>query len=91
MDQRRRELAEMVNAWDPAGLVQHGAPVDEYDSVVDDVLRALGRGDSPTALARYLAARLPEHFGVRVPDPGPFVERAVAWYRSRCRVTADDE
>ena len=81
--QRRRELAEMVNAWDPVGLIAMGAPDDEYGCIVDDVLGALERGDSAATLAGYLAAHLPEHFGVRVADPGPFVERAVAWYRTR--------
>ena len=84
-ESRRRwgELTELVNAWDPVGLIAMGAPGDEYDCVVGDVLRALERGESAAGLAGLLATHLPEHFGSAVANPKPFAEQAVAWYNAR--------
>jgi hypothetical protein len=73
----------MVNAWDPIGLIEMGAPVDEYDCVVGDVMRALERRDSPEQLATFLAAHIADHFGLPPADTRPFAEQAVAWYASR--------
>jgi len=81
----------MVNAWDPVGLIAVGAPGNEYDCVVDDVLAALERGDSAANLSRHLATHLPEHFGIPVSEPRPFVERAVAWYRALGATGAADD
>jgi hypothetical protein len=80
---RWREMTEMVNGWDPIGLIEMGAPLDEYDCVVGDVMRALERKDSPEQLATFLAAHIAEHFGLAPSDPRPFAEQAVAWYTSR--------
>ena len=84
--QRRwREMTEMVNTWGPVGLLQMGAPPDEYDCVVGDVLRALERGGNVERLADYLATHIPEHFGSTVRDTRPFAEQAVAWYSAHWR------
>jgi len=76
-------MTEMVNAWDPIGLIEMGAPLDEYDCVVGDVMRALERKDSPEQLAVFLAAHIADHFGLAPSDPRPFADQAVAWYASR--------
>jgi hypothetical protein len=80
---RWREMTEMVNAWDPVGLLQGGAPLDEYDCLVGDVMRGLERRDSPKQLATFLAAHIADHFGLPPSDPLPFAEQAVSWYASR--------
>ena len=80
---RWREMTEMVNAWDPVGLISDGAPLDEYDCIVGDVMRGLERKDSPEQLATYLTAHIADHFGVQPRDPFPFVEQAVDWYATR--------
>lgn len=84
-DSRRRwrEMTDLVNEWDPIGLLAMGCPPDEYDCVVGDVLRALERGDGAAQLSDFLAAHLAEHFGAEPRDPGPFATRAVAWYALR--------
>jgi hypothetical protein len=76
-------MTEMVNAWDPVGLLEMGAPPDEYDCVVGDVLRALERGDSPERLAGFLVTHIGEHFGSAPRNPGSFAAQAVAWYSAR--------
>jgi hypothetical protein len=80
---RWREMTQMVNAWDPIGLIEMGAPLDEYDCVVGDVMRALERKDSSEQLANFLRAHIAEHFGLPPSDPSPFAVQAVAWYASR--------
>lgn len=80
---RWREMTELVNAWDPIGLIEMGAPLDEYDCVVGDVMRALERKDSPEQIATFLTVHIAEHFGVAPSDPRPFARQAVAWYASR--------
>ena len=76
-------MTMMINEWDPLGLIGMGCPLDEYDCVVGDVLRALERGQAADTLARSLAAEIIEHFGSAPSDVGPFAERAVLWDRSR--------
>jgi hypothetical protein len=76
-------MTEMVNAWDPIGLIEMGAPPDEYDCVVGDVMRALERKDSPQQMALYLEAHITDHFGSIPRDPLPFATQAVSWYAAR--------
>jgi hypothetical protein len=80
---RWRELTAMVNEWDPVGLIAAGAPNDEYDCIVGDVLRALERGDSEAALAHYLKEHIGDHFGADPGDPAAFAIKAAVWYRAR--------
>ncbi len=40
---RWRELRDAVNEWDPVGLIELGAPVDEYECLVGPLMRMLGK------------------------------------------------
>jgi GrpB-like predicted nucleotidyltransferase (UPF0157 family) len=86
----RRELEALVKAWDPIGLIALGAPVDEYACIVGPTLSLLQRHASYAEIARYLLTEFRDHFGVTIADPAPFVERAVAWFRSRRPVVIVD-
>jgi hypothetical protein len=76
-------MTVMVNEWDPLGLIGMGCPLDEYDCVVSDVLRALERGETADDLARNLATEIAQHFGSAPSDAGPFAKKAILWYHSR--------
>lgn len=81
--QRFSELRDLVNAWDPVGLIASGARLDEYDCIVGPVLRRLEEHQSATMIAAYLSTEFNEHFGVPARDPEVFAEQAVAWYSQR--------
>jgi hypothetical protein len=48
-DYKRAQLLvkKIVNAWDPCGLLQGGAPEDEFDPEINDIVRLLPRIKSP--------------------------------------------
>ena len=81
--QRWRELRDMVNAWDPVGLMAIGAPPDEYEDIVSEVLRALERRESAQQLAASLTGYIPAQYGSGPRDPSAFAAQAVEWYESR--------
>lgn len=56
MDARRYERAvaivkQIVDEADPEGLLELGAPADEYDDHAADAARRLLRGDDPSDIA----------------------------------------
>ena len=81
--EQMRELQALFNEWDPAGLLNLGAPSDEYECLVGPTLSRLSQGLSAGALASWLTAHIADHFGVPPGDAGPFAERAAEWYRSQ--------
>jgi hypothetical protein len=78
---RMRELQELVNEWDPAGLLAIGAPKDEYDCLVGPILSRLARSATAPELAEWVTSHVADHFGVRPANPHRFVQKVVAWYR----------
>ncbi|HMC23036.1 MAG TPA: hypothetical protein VKL19_14385 [Thermoanaerobaculia bacterium] len=78
---RRGQLLTLLNGWDPAGLLDAGAPRDEYDCIVDNLLDLLSRTTSETEVTAFLKQEVSEHFGVAAPDAYRFAAKAVAWFR----------
>jgi hypothetical protein len=85
--QRWRELRDLVNAWDPVGLIAAGAPEDEYECIVGPVLRLLERDAAHAAIVDYLVGECSDHFGVPIGEPGAreFVVRVAGWYQRQWR------
>ena len=83
--QRWRELRDLVNTWDPIGLIAIGAPQDEYECVVAPVLRLLEQGASQEAIVSYLAGECSDHFGAPIAESSAreFAARAKTWYQLR--------
>jgi len=82
---RRRwsELRELVNAWDPIGVIGIGAPLDEYDCLIGPLLRMLESGESDKAIVAYLHREGTEHFGVVLHNADAFAVQAKDWYEQR--------
>lgn len=66
--QRLRELRDLVNAWDPIGLIAAGAPEDEYECLVGPVLRLLEQGVSQEVIGSYVAGECRDHFGAPIAE-----------------------
>jgi len=67
--ERYRELRELVNRWDPIGVMDDPEwPRDEYECLVGPVLRRLEEGAPVSALAAFPRGELTDHFGLSTPD-----------------------
>jgi hypothetical protein len=80
---RYAELRELVNSWDPVGLIEAGLPEDEYDCVVGPILRRLEERQNAAAIAAFLDSEFCDHFGAVARDSSSFAVRAVSWYTER--------
>ena len=76
-------LLDLIDAWDPVGLLKTGAPKDEYDCLVGPILSQLKGGATPKQLTAWLHSHIAEHFGVPSTDAGAFAERVCAWHRAQ--------
>jgi hypothetical protein len=77
---RWRELRSLVNAWDPIGLIEAGAPEDEYECIVGPLMRMLEERASQATMNSFLLREFDEHFRVPIDDSSDFVRSAAAWY-----------
>jgi hypothetical protein len=64
LKQRFAELRDLVNEWDPIGLIEAGAPRDEYECLVGPILRRLEAQNPVHEIAGFLDHQMVEHFGV---------------------------
>lgn len=82
---RRRwaELRALVAEWDPLGLLGLGAPADEYDCLINPLMRLLDDGVTAEQVSAFLLREFSGHFGVDFPPDDAervrFAERARAW------------
>jgi hypothetical protein len=75
-----RGLQDLIDEWDPVGLLKLGAPKDEYDCLVAPILSRLERGESSDQLAAWLGSHIADHFGVPCADAHRFAAKALAWH-----------
>lgn len=87
---RRDELLTLLNGWDPADLLEAGAPRDQYESVVDELLAELARAAGKEDIAAFLERAIRESFGVTPKDSLQFATRAVTWYELASREDASE-
>jgi hypothetical protein len=76
-------LQDLIDSWDPIGLLQIGAPKDEYECLVGPILSHLERGDDPVELATWLQSYIADHFEVSSPDARAFAKKVWAWHREQ--------
>lgn len=87
---RWRELRDAVNDWDPIGLIELGAPKDEYECLVGHLIRMLENENSPTEIGNYLKQHIPDHFGVSLPEGiHGFTEGIFKWFQIDLKKTTE--
>jgi hypothetical protein len=62
----RKKLSQLVNKWDPLGLIKIGSPEDEYDCLSDKVYSMLNRNVQEEAMITEIALEFENHFGCPV-------------------------
>ena len=58
------ELNKIVNDWDPAGFLKLGAPDDEYDCIVGQIIKKELYKESEEKIKEWIEIELDEHFGI---------------------------
>jgi hypothetical protein len=56
-------VRDLFNSFDPCGLIQGGAPVDEYDCLTTQILSGLYQGMPKQELVDLIITELDQHFG----------------------------
>ena len=81
---RWRQFQDLAFAWDPIGVADSREWVaNEYDCVVDPVLRMLERDATEAEITDFLMAELRDHFGLS-PDTARearFAATVKRWYQ----------
>lgn len=77
-DPARSALREVLNDWDPIGVIEHGAPADEYDCLITPVLHRLDGGAQAGGIAAFLRSEPAGHFGLDPDRHGIDVESVAA-------------
>lgn len=60
----RRQLRELLIAWDPIGVADVPEGADEYDCMISPLMHQLHAGTSVAALRCWLIKEVDEHFGM---------------------------
>jgi hypothetical protein len=85
---RWRELRDAVNDWDPIGLIELGAPKDEYECLVGPLMQMLENEKAPTEIGNYLKQYIPNHFGASLPEGiQGFTEEIFKWFQTNWKKT----
>lgn len=66
------KVQELVNSFDPCGLIDSGAPIDEYDCLTNQILSAINTGKTRTEIHNLILHEIEFHFGT--PDLETLVE-----------------
>jgi hypothetical protein len=78
----QRQLQDLIDQWDPVGLLRIGAPPDEYDCLAAPMLGRLAKSATASELSEWLTSYCKEHFGVPARGPRGFAAKAFKWYRA---------
>ena len=84
--ERYRGLLDLVNRWDPIGVLgDPDWPRGEYECVVGALLRRLEEGAPVADVAGFLHHEFTGHFGLAITPAAalPWAAEATAWYAAR--------
>ncbi|MFD0675256.1 hypothetical protein [Cohnella sp. GCM10027633] len=56
----------LVNQWDPIGLIDGGAPKDEYDCISVQLIEFLIQGKKNNEIYEFIVHELDDHFGMGI-------------------------
>lgn len=81
MRDRVGELRDLLNDWDFIGVFDPETNTDEYDCMIDPLLRKLSANANTSDIVQFLNDEITGHFGmsVGVVEAGPMAERLTAW------------
>jgi hypothetical protein len=87
------KIRELLNAWDPIGLIALEAPEDEYDPEVRAIYRVLrsGKAQSGEELSPRIAAILNEYFGAKfaAENCSDVAKNIWSWWQGKARNPGD--
>jgi hypothetical protein len=80
---QENELRDLLNEWDFIGVVDPPINTDEYDCMIQPLMRMLAAGAEAKDVARFLDGEITGHFGMSpgVVETAPMAERLTAWWR----------
>jgi hypothetical protein len=81
----RRQLRELLLAWDAIGVAGAPEAADEYDCMLSPLMHQLHEGADEVKIREWLSDEVQEHFGMRT-DPdreGLLANQIVDWWRRR--------
>ncbi|MDI4645811.1 hypothetical protein [Cohnella hashimotonis] len=76
------QLEPIVNEWDPIGLINGGAPKDEYDCITVQLISLLQQGRDQKDIFEFIIHELDDHFGMGIETiKGDYKERFIKKHR----------
>lgn len=71
-----------MNSWDPIGLIEGGAPEDEYDCISVQLISLLREGKDHNDIFEFILHELDAHFGMDINSVSDgFREQFIKKYR----------
>ena len=85
-------LRQLIWEWDPIGVADI-APGDEYDCLIQPLLRRLHDGADRSAISTYLREELTEHFGLNLAHHATdaVADRIVTWWARAASTLMDPD
>ena len=73
-----------MNDWDFIGVFDPETNTDEYDCMIEPLLRRLLAGAGPGDIRQFLDDEITGHFGMSagVVETGPMAERLTTWWQA---------
>ena len=81
---QHQELTKIINEWDPYGLLDGGAPSDEFAHEVSKILTELKKATSVDEVAQIVANVFTENFGEEflIKDCENVSKEIFVWYQN---------
>ncbi|WP_220036923.1 hypothetical protein [Paenibacillus sambharensis] len=61
---QREIITQIINDWDPIGLLDSGAPIDEYDLEIEEILLNMNTGTDDIELANIIYKSFKDKMGL---------------------------
>ena len=77
------ELRDLLNEWDFIGVFDPAINTDEYDCMIEPLMRMLALGADAEDIARFLDGEITGHFGMSpgLVDTAAMAGRLTAWWQ----------
>ena len=84
MADQTTELRDLLNEWDFIGVFDPAINTDEYDCMIQPLMRMLASGADAQDIATFLDGEITGHFGMSpgLVETATMAERLTAWWRS---------